>query len=624
MLIIFLLILQYNFNPQDYPDASGLIVRECISQYYDLDYKFYQEYEYIVHIFNIRGRERYGDMFEKYNREKQTLELLKAQTITADGKGIKPDEKAISDLGTVEGFLASAYKDLRTRTVSYSNVEPGATLEYKSVKKSKESDDRHISGIVVFKRYDPILHKSFKLKVPKHSGLKDTVLGDIKRSFREEGDYLFYEWSADSVPRLKEERFSIPREQFCPRVLFSNYKDWKEVGEILYKNFKKAIVITKEIKERANSFPGNNQEITEQVYDYICKNWRDIPIGIWEAGFKPMGSDEVYKNRYGNQLDKCCVLIALLKARGIESYPAFVSLSDVSLSLPMPDHFYSVVVAIPKEEGFIFLDPRMPERETQSLDVSGILGEFNYGFPLLSDIVGRFAFIVKPDTQIFSPLPEYKTPIAIIEMNCELNEDGSLRGNIKANLKGLSAIMARASLRHKKEKELNIGLESLLGSIKTKTELKGFQITGLDEPRKEVEMEIEFLTPDYLIKQGKNLRFYIPLSDFLFFEIEKFFGFNERTNPFTVVNSREAVLKINLKYPEDYEVYYHPKDISVENTLGSATNSFAVDSHTIKITRRFAFKKSDYSAIEYPLLKSIYDACNSNEQKYLIFSKGKR
>ncbi len=621
MLLLFLILqLHYNYNPADYPDAAGLIIDDRVELKVDKDFKKEQHRIFRVYIFNTRGRERYADFFEKYNSKRQNLILLKTRTVLESGKIIQPEKKAISDLSTVQGFIAPAYKHYRTRSVSYSDVNAGVLLEYESKKTDKyKSSDKHISGIVVFQKKDPILHKEYSLRIPAKVKLHQASFGGVKFKKIEDGGFVDCCWWVDSTARLKSEPGMIPLEEFAPRVVFTNFKDWSEVGGWLWKKFEKAIVVSKEMKNSVAELKGKERiKVISSIYGDAVKNWRDIPLGVDDVGYTPMRADKVYKNRYGNQIDKCALLIALLGAADIEAYPAYISFSESKEKLPLPDYFKSVVVAVPYEGRFIYLDPRFPERGGVLFSLYGILFKENSNFPLMPDIVARYAFIVKPDTFLFSKVPGYKSDIADLDMDINVTSDRSITGTVRSRLTGICAVIARSKLRHKKEKEQIIAMEKLLGQLSTGAKLKDFEIKGLDDPESDVEISVQFECLNYLIKEGDRLRFVIPPPLFTFINIGSIFGMEERIYPFTVWTSYGIHSVLNINFPENLKVIYLPPTVSVDNPAARADVRYRSEPGVVKIEKRFVFKKSDYQPDEFSELQDVYNRYRSIEQQLII------
>ncbi len=622
LLSLFLIFqLHYNFNAADYPDAAGLIVEDYVEVNVDKDFRQRQHKRFRVYIFNTRGRERYADHFEKYNKKEQDLKLIKTQTILENGKIVRPEEKAISDLSTVQGFLAPVYKHYRTRSISYSDVNAGVMLEYESEKVDKhKSEDRYISGIVVFQKQDPILHKEYRLRVPKEVQLKQKSFGAVRFEKVEDGNFVNYRWWVDSTGRLKDEPSVFPLEEFAPRIVFTNFKDWDEVGRWLRKRFDKAVVISGEMKRKVASLKDRERlAIISDIYNDVTKNWRDIPLSVEDVGYTPNRADVVYKNRYGNQIDKCALLISLLKDAGIEAFPAYISFSEANGRLPLPNYFKSVLVAVPYGDKFIYLDPRFPEKVGRFLSLHGILYKANSDFPLMPDVVGRYAFIVKPDTVLFTRIPGYGSDIAALNITINLQPDGSIAGTIDSRLSGFSAITARARLRHKKEKEQKIALERLLGQLRTGVQLKGYQIKGLDDPKADVEISLQFECVDYLIKQGKRMRFNIPPPLFSFINIGRLFSLEEREYPFTVGPAYGINYSFIINIPETFKVVYLPSEISVENSYALAKAAYTSEDGMVKIEKRFVFKKADFQPDEFRALQEIYNKYRSIEQQLIIF-----
>jgi len=624
MFFILFIFMQMKFNAQDYPDAGGLIVEDAVELRVDKDYRRIQHRDYKVFIFNTRGRERYSDMFEKYNKKEENYELLKARTVCEDGSVLLPEEKAISDLGTVEGFLAPAYKDLRTRIVSYSGVESGVSLEYESKKSLKEKpDDNYVSGYMVFEDRDPIFSKEFTLRVPEDAGIRYKVYGtNVNNEEKEENDFRIYRWWVKSVPRMKEEPNRMPKAEFASRVFYTNYENWNGVARWLWKKFDASIKLSRQIKERAKDLEGKKKEdVLEEIYDDIAKNWRDIPLGLSDVGFVPNETGDIYNNRYGNQLDKVALFVSLCRAAGFDAFPAYVSFSPVENELPMPDYFGQTIVAIPVDDNFIFADPRFPDRRGSFAEMSGFHEKDNAGFPLLSDVVGRFALIVKPDSHIFTTLPGFDSPVADLEMIISVNEDCSISGSLNAKLNGSSSATARMHLRPKKVKEQTIAVENALGSLKTGTELEDFHIDGLNEPTAHVRIKIDFKCPDYLTKQGANLKFVIPGPIFSFFSSSPYFSLDSRVYPFTVVNARTLDYRIVIKIPENVEIVYMPEKVDISNSSASASSEYECIDNILTIKKRFSFNKADYRPEEYADLQKVYNQYESIGQQMILFRR---
>ena len=659
MLLLYLLILQIHYDAALYPDAAGLVINESVTIDIDHDFKIKEHRDSKIYIFGTRGREKYADAFQKYNSRYETLEIIKAQTVFGDGMVLKPERKAISDLSTVQAYLAPAYKDMRTRTVSYSGVGPDVVLEYESMKSGKyQPDNRMVFGRVPFKKKDPVLHKELVLKIPKDADIKYLAYGNILTQRNDEGDFIVYRWSLDSIPRIKQEPSTIPINEFVPRVAFSNFQDWKQVGEWLGKKCRDAVVVSDEMKKYAADLATKiDSSVIYNIYRHVATDWRDIPLSLQDVGYTPLSTAEIYKYRYGNMVDKCALLIALLKAAGIEAFPAFVSFSEVRKSLPMPEYFGIMLVAVPDNGDYIFLDPRFDYAENPFYDISGILSSLSLCFPsssyhptflpsyysiflpsylptfllfsptyvpasLLPDALGRPVFVVKPDTFVFTTTPDFGSgAIADVKMDIKIAEDGTISGTVYSKLYGLSATIARQYLRHKKGKDLQLALENMLGSLKAGTRLENSDIRGMDDPLSPVEITIGFEAPDYLVKQGTSLRFSIPAPNFSFFSIGSFFSTTSREYPLTVYNRRTLQFILNITWPEDLKLTFHPENIAAgKDNLALAVNSYEPRENSILISKRFGFEKSEYAPDEYPELLSVYESYESINQQFLIFT----
>lgn len=627
ILPVLLIILGILPNSQDYPDAAALITNDITTITFTSDFRRIETRDLTIYVFNVRGREKYGEMLTKYDSDREELEVTKALTLKPDGSSLTPADKAIADLSSLAKFVAPAYTNLKVKTVVYSAVEPGDIIEYSYKKSLKEpSEDKHILGKIVFQTEDPISHKELILKVPEDIQLVYKTFGEVKYDSISENGEKVYRWWVDSIPRLEEEPYSIPASEFAPRVWYTNFRNWQEVAEWVLTKFEGSIELRGSFVQKAEELARgkSRRETIESIYRFIVAGWRDIPIAMKDAGFAPTPVQKIYENRYGDLKDKCALLIAMLRVAGIEAYPAYVSYSSPLEEIPSPACFQWVIAAIPEDDGYLYLDPRFPESLRFRSFFLGLLADYNSGFEVSPELIGKTAFVAMPDTGIFAtiPVPDIAIPLSSVEMKLRLTEDGDLVGRVHSDLRGIYAMRARQNLRHKKERELELVMESILGNIKTGTKAIDWTVDGLDDPMKDVKIDAEFQCENFLTAQGDQINFTIPPPIFGFFDIPRYFTLSERTRSLTVVHPRSISFRIDVEIPEDFELYYLPEDFSEDNRLCSANAYYKYSEGSVSVESKFSFKQPVYKPDEYTALLSTYKKYARPRGRIIIFERG--
>lgn len=109
----------------------------------------------------------------------------------------------------------------------------------------------------------------------------------------------------------------------------------------------------------------------EALVAYVRQKVRYVAVLVGIGGYLPSASAETLERKWGDCKGKTLLLIDLLRARGIEAYPALALLDDVRQvepGFPSPAQFNHLIVAVPQDgikvseedpvsEGFLFIDP---------------------------------------------------------------------------------------------------------------------------------------------------------------------------------------------------------------------------------------------------------------------------
>jgi transglutaminase-like putative cysteine protease len=93
------------------------------------------------------------------------------------------------------------------------------------------------------------------------------------------------------------------------------------------------------------------------LYNYVSLRYRYVGIAFGIGRYQPHASGEILGNQYGDCKDKHTLLAALLKAAGIQAYPALISnMTTVDLDVPSPGQFNHVITVVVKGDTFSWMD----------------------------------------------------------------------------------------------------------------------------------------------------------------------------------------------------------------------------------------------------------------------------
>lgn len=167
-------------------------------------------------------------------------------------------------------------------------------------------------------------------------------------------------------------------------VSFSESKNWEEVvdwAETLYQPSK----LHNSIVELANEIKLKSTNQAEQItaaLKYTQDNIRYVGLEMGVNSHLPTPAHETLALRYGDCKDKALLFISLLKALGIDAYPALVDTENTKLlaeKLPAVNLFNHVIVTFQFNAERIWLDPTLSYQEGQL----NTLFQPDYGYALV-------------------------------------------------------------------------------------------------------------------------------------------------------------------------------------------------------------------------------------------------
>lgn len=149
-------------------------------------------------------------------------------------------------------------------------------------------------------------------------------------------------------------------------------EDWNDIAvwaSSLYENVLNGNGKTREIAKQINDMVHTPKEKISAALDYVQSNIRYLGIEMGTNSHMPSIAKETIQRRYGDCKDKAVVFISILKALGIEAYPALVNTeikNHIANLPPLVDAFDHVIVKVILDDKVYWLDPTR-EYQTGSL-----------------------------------------------------------------------------------------------------------------------------------------------------------------------------------------------------------------------------------------------------------------
>lgn len=235
-----------------------------------------------------------------------------------------------------------------------SDVRPGDVIEYSYTIHSRQKlFPGHFATQLSTAWSTPVHWQRIRVLTPRerliHARLSD---GSPPPPFQVRGATreLLLEWH--DTPAIPSESNVPAWFSQWPYLELSDLKDWDTVSRLVYPLYAKPLQGGAEVNAIAaqiKALGGPAEEQALRALQFVQEQIRYTSIAIGPGSHRPSSPREILERRYGDCKDKSVLLVALLRALGIEASPALVhSRTGRTLpeSLPTPYAFDHVIVRI--------------------------------------------------------------------------------------------------------------------------------------------------------------------------------------------------------------------------------------------------------------------------------------
>ncbi len=607
-------------SKEDYPDASAVFLKIQETAEVAEDGSVVTMRNKLIRILTLRGRERYSNQSFLFNEELSALSLVKGVTVTKMGRVKEVEEDAINDV--TPAFLkgASMYANVLEKVISFQAVGSGATMELQLRENHDPAVDGSYSGIEYMGAEDPVFTASFTIRYPEgakapssvgYTGSLDTTTTIAKAA--ELGEIVY---SVSSVPALIEEEYMPPATELYPTVIYSSYTSWDQPAAFFAGEFFPHVETGGEIASRAAELTrglSSNEDKTRALFLDVATEVRNVHMPLGIGGYAPNDAEQVLENKYADTRDKAVLLTSMLRAAGIDAFPALVAGSPdarFTESVPTLKQFTRILVAIPDGGSYGFLDPFMD-------DVS-------YGFVRWGR--GNTALVVRDDgSSELVRIPSFRASEnhARKSMVIAMDSDGNADVRASCELTGYFDRKARRDLKDATPSEAQKLFDTAANVVSTgasDADHSHSDLTNLTEP---VTVLQNIEAEGFAVRQGDMMIVRLPPFPHSFASTGLYPSLAERRYAFEFPCEFGSDIVLDLSLPDGYEVTWLPEDVTLitPDAVFKLTCESYEDQRTVVWTRSITINERSISVDSYGEFKENYDTLSSPKNRLILLKK---
>ncbi len=617
-----------DITPAKYPDCDEATVEKKMVRVYRADGTGQSQDEAFVKVLTEKGKRNNRTISLYFMLPYSTVEVVKVEVLKPDGEAVAVDVAANSKEQIDDSQMSMNISDPNSRLlrVSLPKVEIGDVVH--SV--TRETTERPImpgefAEENVFEGEGFLRHASYEVHAPpgrplQHIALRDEIPGTVRYSTQTGDDgSVLHRWEVSQVPRMFPEPSMPPGEMVLQRLLVSTTPDWQAVSKWYWELSQPHLeATTPEMKaavDKLTAGAGTDLEKIKAVFYDVSKNIRYMGLTPEKdrPGFEPHDVKITFAKKYGVCRDKAALLVALLRAAGLQAYPVLISVG-VKRDPGVADLFFNhAIVSVELRKGeYVLMDPT--DEHTRDLLPSGDCDQ-SY-------------LVCRPEGEDLkvSPVPPPEQHMMRIKTTGVMSAAGGLEAKSELDFEGVNDDAYRNAFSHMKPDDRRRFFEGNLKEALPGARLKSLQLTpeemlDVSAPlRAELEFSVESMTAAGGGKSVVSLP-WIGKSLGVVNFILGGTGLDKRKYPLRTEVTCGLEEEVSVALAADYAgALSMPSCSPVEDERVSYRESCGFTNGTLRCARELKLKGVEFTPAQYLTLKQTLRTMEYDQRKVPVLA----
>ncbi len=609
------------------------LIQDCLKEKYvsgvsyPYEFVYYHQYsftkkdgsaveytDYAIRVNTPDALKKMGEQTFSFSASSERVEFLGASVYTPDSREIKT---SLASVREKEPYTGLVYSDLKVKTISLQGMREGSIFRM-LIKRIDKPDGRKtpIFKEIGLDHYTAVKESLYILRFEAGTDYlkKERIRGEgaesiFRKSYVAGNGDTIHIYGVSGAQTKVPEAGSIPVEEYDNRVFFLTPATWNDVAKTYYALSHPKVMVTEEISQKARLVSKDAIQRADKIkslYDYV-KGIRYVAILLNQHEIIPHEASLTLRNGYGDCKDKSVLLVAMLKAVGIESSIALVnttSLIDKDLcSLSVFNH---VIVAIPATDGsYSFLDATSPYTPYGSLP---------------SSIQERTALVIGENSGELVMIPSQDPEKEYVEQSFEVDFQDVETATITAKSISTSSNEAFYTFRELPEPVMRQLLQSYLSQKYKDAEILFLKLDPVDQ-QGFLKSERKLKIGDFTKRMG-NVYAFCPLADADTVMVHDIIAKAERKTDIELEGTKRLIADITIRLPDSVDAEFLPKSMGVKNVkFGEYSYRVSQIGNTIHIHRDLRTIAKRISVKDYEEFRNFYRTCILQDEEMVLLKK---
>ncbi len=617
-----------DITTDQYPDSDSATVEQRMVRQYQPDGTAEAQDETFLKVLTEKGRRDNRTLTLGFTFPYSTVDVVKLEVIKPDGT-VTPVDVAANSKETIDDSQMDMNiydPNNKLLQVNLPKVEIGEVIHsiIRTTTVRAYIQDQY-SELNLFEGSGYTRHISYEVHAPAERPLKciqlrDGIPGTVTYAAETNATGgVTHHWEVNNVPRMFDEPSMPPYENVLQRLLVSTLPDWPAVSQ-WYWNLSKAHLeaTSPELKNEVAKLTlgiTNDLDKIHAIFYYVSGNIRYMGLTPEKdrPGFEPHDVKLTFEKNYGVCRDKAALLVAMLRAAGLNAYPVLINVGGkLDPEVPSPDFNHAIACVESSPGNYTLMDPT--DENTRDL--------------LPAHDCNRSYLVCRPEGEqlLVSPVQSADRHLMQIKTTGELGADGRLLANSELWFAGVNDDAYRNAFVKMKPDDIQRFFENRLKLSVPGAKLISLKLTpeNLLDKSEPVHAALEFsaegLTAD---GQGKAI-VTVPWIGSGFGVVNFILrdtGLEKRKYPLQISATCGLQEEVELKLSDGFGgAVSLPECPPVANECLSLQKTFTCTNQTLVCARELKLKTLEFSPAQYLQLKQTLKEMQYDSRKSPILA----
>ena len=539
-----------------------------------------------------------------YTSANENVEIDYVRVRKPDGTVVKTPDYNIQDMPGEVTRVAPLYSDIHEKHVAVKGLAVGDVLEYLvRVRVVKPQVPGQFWNEYSFTKSAIAKGEAFEFSFPVGKYV-NIVSPEFKPQISERNDRKIYRWTHSNLAVKEKEPGEIPRRiPPNPDIQITTFRSWEEVGRWYGDLQKDSLEVTPAIQLKANELTKGlktDDEKTEAIYNFVALKFHYIGLDFGIGRYQPHAADDVLDNGYGDCKDKHTLMAALLKASGVDAWPALIHATrTLDPSVPSPAQFNHVITVVPQGDKYLWLDTT-PEVAPYGMLLLGLRGKQALVIPSNS----AAKLMTTPENAPFEQEQSFK-------MEGKLGADGTFTGHVEQSYHGDVEMVLRAAFRQVPESQWKEAMQRVSYGLNFMGDVSNVTMTQPDDLSKPFHLSYDYVRKNYSDWDERQITPPIPP---LGVEMSK--DSKKPPEPVVLGGLGEVAYQAKVTLPPGYTAT-PPANVDLVRPYAEYHAAYRIENGVFSASRRVVVKKQEVELSSWEDYRDFGKAISDDENKYL-------